>query len=151
MPPCGIVRAEFSVRDVPRLEGIVLGREIEIQGAGDQDRACPDRPERLPNVTTIERASADVARLPGRKLGKQVVGVPVLRVVGLPVDQQVLGLYDDLPRLRTRATASGTPGTLLGLLLGFEAMGSGLSAHLRHTGNAAIVSMMGPGPTGRKA
>ncbi len=90
MPPCGIVRAEFSVRDVPRLEGIVLGREIEIQGAGDQDRACPDRPERLPNVTTIERASADVARLPGRKLGKQVVGVPVLRVVGLPVDQQVL-------------------------------------------------------------
>ena len=44
-------------------------------------------------------------------------------------------------------------GTALGGLLGFEVMGSGLSAHLRHayTGKAAVGSMMWPGSTGRKA
>ncbi len=75
-----------GVRDVARLKGIVLRREIEILGAGHQDRACPDRPERLPDVSAIKRAGADVAGLPSRKFSKQVVGVPVLCVVGFPVD-----------------------------------------------------------------
>ena len=96
VPPGRGVRPELRVRHVPGFDGVVLGREVEVRGAGNEDRPGPDRAEGPFEVSAVAFVGADVPELPGPELGQQVVGVPREMVV-LPVEQQLFeGLETEL-------------------------------------------------------
>ena len=73
---------------MPGLDRVVLGREVEVGRAGNQDRARLDGAERAFEIAPVLLVGADVAQLPRVELGQQVVGVPP-KMVMLPVDKQI--------------------------------------------------------------
>ena len=81
--------AKLRPRHVPGLDRVVLGGEVEVGRAGDEDRAGLDRTERELEVTAVDGIGADVALLPRPELREQIVRVPV-ELVLLPREEVIL-------------------------------------------------------------